>query len=154
VYAYVRCARYFFFFNEFIITFFSFLFQILVADTQLYQSLCRSVGPLVRRSVGPSIRLSVMIELKSGKTNVLDTFCTCLCVRGGDWGLAEGWTPLPTRPQRYCEPASLVDRVFICKSKALSSESGDDAEKDGQHRDNVQIPVGTQMKVKKVHRVL
>ena len=24
------------------------------------------------------------------------------------WGEAGGWMPLPTRPQRYCDPASLV----------------------------------------------
>ena len=36
----------------------------------------------------------------------------CLCVRGEDWGLVGGWRPLPTRPQQYCDPASLVQTVF------------------------------------------
>ena len=49
-----------------------------------------------------------MIESKSGKTSVLNTFCVCLCVEGEDWGLDKGWMPLPTCPQRYCDPASLV----------------------------------------------
>ena len=32
-----------------------------------------------------------------------------MCVCGvGSWGLDGGWTPLPARPQRYCDPASLV----------------------------------------------
>ena len=29
-------------------------------------------------------------------------------VWGGDLGVDGGWTPLPIRPQRYCDPASLV----------------------------------------------
>ena len=89
----------------------------LVADTQLYERLCpslrlsihQSIGLLVHWSVGPS----VMIELKSGKTSILDTFCVCLCVRGGDWGLVGGWRPLPTRLQRYCNPTSFF--FIICK---------------------------------------
>ena len=27
---------------------------------------------------------------------------------GGAWGVDRGWPPLPTRPQQYCDPASLV----------------------------------------------
>ena len=27
---------------------------------------------------------------------------------GCGWGEAEDWMPLPTRPERYCDPASLV----------------------------------------------
>ena len=78
-----------------------------VADTQLYKRplfVHWSVGLLVRLSV----YLLVMIELISGKTSVLDTFCVCLCVRGEDWGLVGGWRPLPTHQQQYCGPASLV----------------------------------------------
>ena len=26
----------------------------------------------------------------------------------GAWGVDGGWMPLPTRPQRYCDPASLA----------------------------------------------
>ena len=44
----------------------------LVADTQLYKRLCPSVG-----------WLEAVIELKSGETSVLDTFCVCLSVGGG-----------------------------------------------------------------------
>ena len=43
----------------------------LVADTQLYKSLCPSVGPLVRWSVGPSVHPSVREhESKSVKTRI------------------------------------------------------------------------------------
>ena len=31
-----------------------------------------------------------------------------VCVWDWGWGVDGGWTPLPTRPQRYCDPASLV----------------------------------------------
>ena len=72
----------------------------LVADTQLYKRLCPSVRP----SVGP---LEAVIELKSGEIGVLDTFCICLSI-GMGMGMDRGWMPLPTRPKRYCGPASLV----------------------------------------------
>ena len=55
----------------------------LVADTQLYNIEALSVRP----SLGP---LEAVIELKSGETSVLDTFCVCLGVEGGlgcGWGL-------------------------------------------------------------------
>ena len=58
-----------------------------VADTQLYKRLRPSVGPLARWSVGPSV---MVIESKSGKMSVFDTFCVCLSVEGGlgcEWGL-------------------------------------------------------------------
>ena len=72
------------------------VFTFLVADTQLCKRLC------------PSVRPSVMvIELKSGKTSAFDTFYLCLSVVDG------GWMPLPTLPQRYCDPASLVNLHFI-----------------------------------------
>ena len=62
---------------------------LLVADTQLYKRLCPSVGP----SVGPS---EAVIELKSGETSVLDTFCVCLSVGGG---LGCGWgSDAPAHP--------------------------------------------------------
>ena len=78
----------------------------LVADTQLYKRLCPSVGlsvrPSVRRSVGPLVREH---ESKSGKTSVLEAFCVCVCVgRRVGWGVGY----VPTRPQQYCDPASLV----------------------------------------------
>ena len=72
----------------------------------------RSVGPSVRRSVGPSVRWSVGPSVRGDPVekwkNVIDTFCVCLCVGGGDWGVDGGWMPLPTRPQRYCDPESFV----------------------------------------------
>ena len=49
----------------------------------------------------------------SGEARIvpLDTFCVCLSLWGWGWGLGVegGWTPLPTRPQQYCEPTSLVE---------------------------------------------
>ena len=51
----------------------------------------------------------------------------CECV-GGDWGCgwgeAGGWMPLPTRPQRYCDPASLVKvaEPFIFNSLSFPNE--------------------------------
>ena len=67
-----------------------------------------AISKLGNRPSTLGLSLSVMIKSKSGKTSVLDTFCVCLCVRGEDWGLVGGWRPLPTRPQQYCDPASLV----------------------------------------------
>ena len=64
----------------------------LVADTQLYKRLC----PSVRHSIGPSV---MVIELKSGKTSVFDTFCVCLSVGGGlgcGWGLDASAHPSAT----------------------------------------------------------
>ena len=69
------------------------------ADTQLYTRLC------------PSVRPSVVIESKSGKTSVSSPFCECMYVGLEYWGVDGGWTPLPTRSQWYCDPASLV--LFI-----------------------------------------
>ena len=62
------------------------------------------VHPSVRPSIGPSISTS----WKVGKWAFLKTFCVCLGVCG-IWGVDGGWTPLPTRPQRYCDPVSLVE---------------------------------------------
>ena len=79
------------------------VFPFLVADTQLYKRLC----PFVRLSV----RWSVVIELKSGKMSVSSTFLWI-----GDWGKDAGWTPLPIRPQRYCDTASLVSFLSFSTS--------------------------------------
>ena len=71
-------------------------------------SVHQSVSPLVQWSVGP---LVLQHESKSGKTSGLESFCVCVCVGkglGGALGVDGGWIPLPTRPQRYCDPASLV----------------------------------------------
>ena len=80
----------------------------LVADTKLYKRLCPSLGPSVGRSVRPLVREH---ESKSGKMSVLKRFVYVSVlerVLGGVLGVDRGWLPLPTRPQRYCDPASLV----------------------------------------------
>ena len=72
----------------------------------------------VRRSVRPS----VMIVLRSAKTRISDAavaiVCVSECVWG--WGVDEGmetvdggYTLLPTRQQRFCDPASLVCRFLL-----------------------------------------
>ena len=48
---------------------------------------------------------------------------------GWSWGAVGGWMPLPTRPQRYFDPASLVDgqtdalRAMHCARWLLGSKS-------------------------------
>ena len=38
-----------------------------------------------------------------------DIYCMSECWgRSGPWGVDGGWMPLPTHPQRYCDPASLA----------------------------------------------
>ena len=67
----------------------------LVADTQLYKSLCPSV-------VRPSVREH---ESKSEKQAFKKLFVNVSVLEGGlGWalGVYEGWLPLPTRLQRYC----------------------------------------------------
>ena len=59
----------------------------------------------------------MVIELKSGKTSVFDTFCVCLFVGvGGGCGVNGCWIPLPTRLQQYCDPASLVFLHLVLRS--------------------------------------
>ena len=55
------------------------------------------------------VRSSVTLELKMQKTRIYDAAVgiICECVRGVR-GVAGGWMPLPTRPQRYYDPVSLV----------------------------------------------
>ena len=67
--------------------------------------------PSVRRSVGPSGRQTVMvIELKITKTRNFEapvvTVCSSVC--GVGEGVNGGFTALPNRPQRHCDPVSLV----------------------------------------------
>ena len=50
----------------------------------------------------------MVIESKSGKTSVLDAFMG-IGVGGEAWGVDGSWMPLPTRPQQYCDPESLVN---------------------------------------------
>ena len=65
----------------------------LVKDTQLYKRLCPSVHPWT--------------QVESGKTSVLEGICVYISVERG-LGVDGGWLPLPTRPQRYRDLASLV----------------------------------------------
>ena len=37
----------------------------------------------------------------------------------GAWGMDGGWMPLPTRLQRYCDPASLVKEIFRVENMAI-----------------------------------
>ena len=75
---------------------------------QLYKRLCPSVHPLVRRSIGPLVRGH---ESKSQSLSVLDAYCVCVWA-GGSLGMDGGWRPLPTCPQWYCDPTSLVYSFF------------------------------------------
>ena len=78
----------------------------LVADMQLYKRLC------------PSVRWSVrQHESKSGKMSIFENF---LRMFECEWGNG-GWTPLPTRPQRYCDPASLVLLLFFLLLSSILS---------------------------------
>ena len=46
---------------------------------------------------------------------ILQLHCVLVCVsvwEGRVWGVDGGWMRLPTRPQRYCDPASLVLHRF------------------------------------------
>ena len=88
----------------------------LVADTQLCEKLCPSLGPSVGPSVDPSVRPSVRPSIRpsSQKVECFRYFlCMFVCMMVGEWRVDGGWTLLPTRPQQYCDPASLV---FLFKS--------------------------------------
>ena len=66
----------------------------------------------IRRSVRPSVHPSVREhESKSGKTSVLKVF-VFVSVLERVFGVDGGWSPLTTRPQRFCDPASLVPVLF------------------------------------------
>ena len=75
-----------------------------------YKRIC----PSVRLSVRWSDRRSVVIESKSVKMRIYDAALlqSWLSVFVNEHGVGEGmdggWMPLPTRSQRYCDPASLV----------------------------------------------
>ena len=91
-----------------------------VVDTQLYKrlcpSVCPSIGPLVRPSVCPSVRPlyrpSWWSSWKVGKRAFWKLFVYVWVLRVG-WGVDWGWMPLPTRPQRYCDPTSLVWVLYL-----------------------------------------
>ena len=47
-----------------------------------------------------------------------------VCVRDGGWGVDKDWMPLPARPQRHCDPASLVGSFFgVIKDSVLKSST-------------------------------
>ena len=52
----------------------------------------------------------MVIELRSPKRRIFDVavVIVCVCMCGVAKGVDRGCTPLPTRPQRFCDPASLV----------------------------------------------
>ena len=76
-----------------------------------------SIRGFVRPSVGPSVcRPDRNTRVETWKPSVLEAFFVFVLVVGA-WGVAGGWIPLPTRPQRYCDPASLVRFVHqFCAS--------------------------------------
>ena len=74
-----------------------------MADTQLYEALS------VRRSFGRSVRIRDLVKKWEYEFQKLFVFVSVLERGLGEvLGVDEGWLPLPTRPQRYGDPASLV----------------------------------------------
>ena len=71
----------------------------LVADTQHYMRLGPSVRPLVRKGRKVEQRAFWILFIY-------------VCVWSGVRSVDGDWMPLPTRPQRYCDPASLVLKFF------------------------------------------
>ena len=73
----------------------------------------------------------------------------CECV-GGGWGLgeAEGWMPLLTRPQQYCDPASLVYFIFPPQVRLrVEAEAVDppaEVEKRPSRNRSTQVPTPTE----------
>ena len=72
----------------------------LVLYTQLFKRFCPSVGPSVRDDLvekwkNERIKYFVLVRGGSRKVGV------------GGLGGDGGWMSLPTRPQGYCDPASL-----------------------------------------------
>ena len=78
----------------------------LVADTQ-HKRLSSSVGPSVCHTRVITLELKTQ-TLTYDASGCCSWYCLCVCI-GGGWGEAGGLVPLPTRPQRYCDPASLVN---------------------------------------------
>ena len=82
-----------------------------------------SLRGFVRPSIGRSVGWSVRLELKMQETRIYDAAVVIECVWvyvsvwEGGWNEAGGWLPLPTHPQQYSDPASLV--IFISFSFCL-----------------------------------
>ena len=57
-----------------------------------------------------------------------------VCVWCGVWGVDGGGMPLPTRPQRYCDPASLVmDKMLrLMNKESVTLKEESESENDGQ----------------------
>ena len=75
----------------------------LVADRQLYKTVC----PSLNLSIGPSLSTS----RKLGKLAFWKLFVYVSLLEGGfdrALGAYGGWLPLPTHLQQYCDPVSLV----------------------------------------------
>ena len=87
-----------------------------------------------------------MIELKSGKTSVFDAFCVCVCWRGA-WGVNGGWTPLPTRPQQYCNPALHVSSLLKMLAASLKQTMKEYQEFASQNRVFVDEETGARIRI-------
>ena len=80
----------------------------LEAEMQFYNRPCPSIGPSVR----PSVRNAV----EKWKNEHSRCFFGYVCWLGGAWVVDGGWMPLPTYPQLYFDPASLVF-VFLFEQR-------------------------------------
>ena len=74
-----------------------------------------SIGPSVGLSVGPSVSNDQVSKWDNEHFGYFSFKFVC---GGEDWGLYGGWMLLPTRPQRCCDPASLV-ALAVALSLAL-----------------------------------
>ena len=69
--------------------------------------------------VGTSVRQQ---EWKSGITSIFEYFLRMFECVWESWAVGGGWMPLRTRPQRYCDSASLVKAS--CRSWSLLNYTG------------------------------
>ena len=58
---------------------------------------------------------------------ILGWLVTNVCVWSGVWDVDGGWMPLPTRAQRYCDPASLVLNAIVWPWRVFALPSTFDA---------------------------
>ena len=65
-----------------------------------------SIRGFVRPLVRPSIENDKVKNWKNKRFGYISIIFYMLVCR--EWGLDGGWTPLATRPHRYCDPPSLV----------------------------------------------
>ena len=67
---------------------------------------------------------SLIVTISDDLTGALRTVLAELlnvCVWSGVWGVDGGWMPLPPRPQRYCDPASLVSLLYYMSFMVIFS---------------------------------